>query len=182
MKVFPTLVKEQTFSLSELITAVELLRDQQVLQQAHTDARVEVPEHLERAIATGYCPGCILHAHRQTCDTQSDTESDVSDSTTALSPPAVVMAPPPPPATFIAPTTAAVAPPATIFASQGSTSASVRWYVITVGRETGVFQGWHNVHAHVVGVPGACFGRYSSRASAEEAFAQAVHDGTVQEL
>jgi hypothetical protein len=38
------------------------------------------------------------------------------------------------------------------------------------------------VHAHVVGVPGACFGRYSSRASAEEAFAQAVHDGTVQEL
>jgi hypothetical protein len=84
MKVFPTLVKEQTFSLSELITAVELLRDQQgkstqshwlvkthplllVLQQAHTDARVEVPEHLERAIATGYCPGCILHAHRQTC-------------------------------------------------------------------------------------------------------------------
>lgn len=38
------------------------------------------------------------------------------------------------------------------------------------------------MHAHVVGVPGACFGRYSSRASAEEAFAQAVHDGTVQEL
>jgi hypothetical protein len=28
MKVFPMLIKEQTFSLSELVTAVELLRDQ----------------------------------------------------------------------------------------------------------------------------------------------------------
>ncbi|KAG2028640.1 hypothetical protein BDR03DRAFT_1019541 [Suillus americanus] len=61
------LIKEQTFSLSELITAVELLCDQQVLQQAHTDTRVEVPKHLEKAITTSYCPGCILHAHRQIC-------------------------------------------------------------------------------------------------------------------
>lgn len=95
MKVFPMLVKEQTFSLSELITAVELLHDQQgesiqshwlvkthpsflVLQQGHTDTRVKVPEHLEKAIATSYCPGCIFHAHRQTyyiCDTHICTST-----------------------------------------------------------------------------------------------------------
>lgn len=83
-------------------------------------------------------------------------------------------------------------------APHGSTSASVCWYVVTVGRETGVFHGWyvspshldlsiqcssrHNVHSHVIGVPGACFGRYSSRASADEAYAQALQDGTVHEL
>ncbi|KAG1720281.1 uncharacterized protein EDB91DRAFT_1088892 [Suillus paluster] len=66
--------------------------------------------------------------------------------------------------------------------AHGSTSASARWYIITVGRETGVFQGWHNVHSHVISVPGACFGWYSSRASADEAYAQALQDGTVQEL
>jgi hypothetical protein len=80
----------------------------------------------------------------------------------------------------------------------GSTSALVRWYVITVGCEMGVFQGWyvspshidlsiqcssrHNVHSHVIGVPGACFRRYSSHASADEAYAQALEDGTVHEL
>ncbi|KAG2738988.1 hypothetical protein P692DRAFT_20756900, partial [Suillus brevipes Sb2] len=63
-----------------------------------------------------------------------------------------------------------------------SMSASLRWYVITVGRETGVFQGWHNVHAHVVGVPGACFGRYSSRTAADIAYAQALNDGSVSQL
>jgi hypothetical protein len=77
-------------------------------------------------------------------------------------------------------------------------SASLRWYVITVGRETGVFQGWyvphhfvfivftffprHNVHAHVVGIPGACFGRYSSRTAADIAYAQALNDGSVSQL
>lgn len=78
-----------------------------------------------------------------------------------------------------------------------SMSASLRWYVITVGRETGVFQGWyvpyrfvffvftfprHTVHAHVVGVPGACFGRYSSRTAADTAYAQALKDGSVSQL
>lgn len=79
-----------------------------------------------------------------------------------------------------------------------STSVSQRWYVITVGRETGVFQGWyvshsfiittlilfarHNVHVHVIGVPGACFGRYSSQSAAQVAYAQALNDGSVSRL
>lgn len=79
-----------------------------------------------------------------------------------------------------------------------STSVSQRWYVITVGRETGVFQGWyvshsliiiililfarHNVHVHVIGVPGACFGRYSSQSTAQVAYAQALNDGSVSRL
>jgi hypothetical protein len=62
----------------------------------------------------------------------------------------------------------------------------------------GIFQGWyvscpfilidllifnrHNVHSFVVGVPGACFGRYSSCASADESHVQALEDGTVQQL
>lgn len=40
----------------------------------------------------------------------------------------------------------------------------------------------HNVHSHVIGIPGACFGWYSSCASADEAYAQALLDGTVHEL
>jgi hypothetical protein len=76
-----------------------------------------------------------------------------------------------------------------------STSVFQRWYVITIGRETGVFQGWyishsfiiiililfarHNVHVHVIGVPGTCFGCYSSQSAAQVAYAQVLSDGSV---
>ncbi|KAG1789135.1 uncharacterized protein HD556DRAFT_1447199 [Suillus plorans] len=63
-----------------------------------------------------------------------------------------------------------------------SSGVNKRWYVITVGRETGVFQGWHNIHTHVIGVPGACFGHYSSRAAADTAYMQALRDGSVSQL
>ncbi|KAG1797804.1 uncharacterized protein HD556DRAFT_1306398 [Suillus plorans] len=74
------------------------------------------------------------------------------------------------------------ATPALAQATQhSSTSASVHWYVITVGYETGVFQGWHNVYVHVVGIPGACFSWYSLT-GAEAAYEQALSDGTVTQL
>ncbi|KAG1740109.1 uncharacterized protein EDB91DRAFT_1248437 [Suillus paluster] len=96
----------------------------------------------------------------------------------------------------------AVAGPATqvqaMATQQPSTSALARWYVITVGCVTGVFQGWcilqhlliydfdvlprHNVHVHVVSVPGACFAHYSSLTSAQAAYGQALNDGTVTQV
>ncbi|KAH7902898.1 hypothetical protein BJ138DRAFT_1120968 [Hygrophoropsis aurantiaca] len=58
-------------------------------------------------------------------------------------------------------------------------AAAARWYVVTVGRDVGVFQGWHNVHPLVIGVPGACFTRYSTQTGAEQAFDEAVNEGAV---
>ncbi|KAG1728755.1 uncharacterized protein EDB91DRAFT_1253353 [Suillus paluster] len=220
MNVFPMVVKEQTFSLSKLVTVVELLRNQLFLTHAHAEAGVDLPDYVEEVLAVGYCPGCVLCSHRQICyvcrtqippavslsnspdlpeggdEAQSvtDTSSLTSVATTGnVAPPAAAGVAAtnaaPPPVTIAATNTAP--PPVTIAAAtsltttaphHGSTSASACWYIITVGCETGVFQGWHNVHSHVVGVPGACFGQYTSRASADEAYAQVLQDGTVQEL
>ncbi|KAG1838109.1 hypothetical protein C8R48DRAFT_782484 [Suillus tomentosus] len=202
MKVFPTLIKEQTFSLSELVTAVELLCDQLTLRLAHTqaDPEADIPEQVAEAIAVGYCPACVFHAHTRTCyvctaqihpggispahegtsPAGDKVESDASDWSTlphAITTPAVTAAPATIKTSAIVSTTGTVTIPAI---AATTTSASSRWYVVTVGRETGIFQGWHNVHPYVVGVPGACFGRYSSHASADMAYAQALQDGTVQ--
>ncbi|KAG1736452.1 uncharacterized protein EDB91DRAFT_1083410 [Suillus paluster] len=187
MKVFPTMVKEQTFSLSELVTVVELLRDQLFLTHAHAEAGVNLPDYVEEALAVGYCP--VSLSNSPDLPEGGDEAQSVTD-TSSLTSVATIGNVAPPAAAGVAATNAAP-PPVTIAAAtsltttaphHGSTSASARWYIITVGRETGVFQGWHNVHSHVVGVPGACFGRYTSRASADEAYAQALQDGTVQEL
>ncbi|KAG1738113.1 uncharacterized protein EDB91DRAFT_1249427 [Suillus paluster] len=174
MKVFPMMIKEQTFSLSELVTVVELLRDQLVLTHAHAEAGTDLPNQLEEALATQISQaGLSISSSNSPGDypegdkTQSVSEtSSLSSVTTAANtaPPSITI------------TAAAGAAP------HGSTSASVHWYVVTFGCETGVFQGWHNVHSHVVGVPGACFGQYSSRAVADEAYAQELQDGTVHEL
>ncbi|KAG1720549.1 uncharacterized protein EDB91DRAFT_1256921 [Suillus paluster] len=202
------MVKEQTFSLSELVTVVELLCDQLFLTHAHAEAGVNLPDYVEEVLAVGYCPGCVLRSHRQicyVCRTQiplavslsnspdlpegGDEAQSVTD-TSSLTSVATTGNVAPPAAAGVAATNAAP-PPVTIAAAtslttaaphHGSTSALACWYVITVGCETSVFQGWHNVHSHVVGVPGACFGRYTSRASADEAYAQVLQDGTVQEL
>ncbi|KAG1766012.1 hypothetical protein EV702DRAFT_1050802 [Suillus placidus] len=186
MRVFPMLVKEQTFSLSELVTAVELLHDQLTLKLAHSEAIPEADQVVE-AIAVGYCP------HKSTSHEAGDKEcsdwtslSDLSSSPSTINSaatPGTVATP----AVAAAPATTPVSPPGATPAIaaapvHGSTLASVCWYVVTIGRETGIFQGWHNVHSLVVGVPGACFGRYSSHASADESYVQALEDGTVQQL
>ncbi|KAG2068103.1 hypothetical protein BDR04DRAFT_1120032 [Suillus decipiens] len=41
---------------------------------------------------------------------------------------------------------------------------------------------WHNVHQHVVGVLGACFGCHSTLSNAQAAYVKAVKDGGVMEV
>ncbi|KAG2137015.1 hypothetical protein DEU56DRAFT_912787 [Suillus clintonianus] len=226
MKVFPSLVKEQTFTLSELASAIELVRDQRAIIEAH--ANHSLPE-ITDDLVLGHCPACVFRAHKHLCyvcgtiddeggesqsthtndgggESQSDTSTtDSIDTAPALvvntvaaptinaapivvntvaaptinAAPVVINAAAAPTIRAAAPTLVNTAVPTT---QHSSTSASVRWYVITVGRETGVFQGWHNVHVHVVGVPGACFARYSSLAVAQAAYGQALDDGAVNQV
>ncbi|KAG2756213.1 hypothetical protein P692DRAFT_20715860 [Suillus brevipes Sb2] len=171
MKVFPTLVKKQTFSLSELVTAVERLLDQLTLKLAHSahsevDPEAKLPDRVDEAIAVVYCP----------CSdwTSLSNFSSLHSTINSAATPGTVVTPAASPSGA---TPAIAAAPV-----HRSTSASVRWYVVTVGWEMGIFQGWHNVHSFVVDVPGACFGRYSSCASADESHVQALEDGTVQQL
>lgn len=37
------------------------------LTHAHAEAGTDLPNHLEEALAVGYCPGCVLRNHKQTC-------------------------------------------------------------------------------------------------------------------
>ncbi|KAG2064766.1 hypothetical protein BDR04DRAFT_1162198 [Suillus decipiens] len=75
--------------------------------------------------------------------------------------------------------------PPTQAGSSGSatagTSASTCWYIVTMGHETGVFQGWHNFYL-LVGVLGACFGCHSSFSAAQTAYSEAVLDYGVMEV
>ncbi|KAG2133502.1 hypothetical protein BD769DRAFT_1665769 [Suillus cothurnatus] len=224
MKVFPSLVSDETFTFSELASALELVRTQHAITQAHNLVDEGVPGTLQDLIVSGGCPACVYRMHTRQCylcgiynDPQpfftpdaaddavdsgtEDTESlssatSATDSTSTpqvpgtpsavTSVPAIVAATPTTP-TQVVPTSRTTPSAVIDHATSGSTlhtsmSASLHWYVITVGRETRVFQGWHNVHAHVVGVPGACFGRYSSRTAADIAYAQALNDGSVSQL
>ena len=46
----------------------------------------------------------------------------------------------------------------------------MRWYVVHVGLQTGVFSTWEAAHAQVDGVKGACYQCYNSRDEEMEAF------------
>ncbi|KAG2109143.1 hypothetical protein DEU56DRAFT_920394 [Suillus clintonianus] len=211
MKVFPSLVKEQTFTLSELASAIELVRDQRAIIEAH--ANHSLPEFTDDLVL-GHCPACVFRAHKHSCyvcgtiddeggesqsthtndeggESQSDTSTtDSIDTAPALvgntvaaptinaapvvvntvaaptinAAPVVVNAAAAPTIRAAAPTLVNTAVPTT---QHSSTSASVRW---------------HNVHVHVVGVPGACFARYSSLAVAQAAYGQALDDGAVNQV
>ncbi|KAG6807392.1 hypothetical protein H0H92_007767 [Tricholoma furcatifolium] len=54
------------------------------------------------------------------------------------------------------------------------------WYIVTVGREVGVFQGWMNVQPLILGVSGGGCKRYPSKAAALAAFEAAVDLGLVE--
>ncbi|KAF5335705.1 hypothetical protein D9611_009604 [Ephemerocybe angulata] len=54
------------------------------------------------------------------------------------------------------------------------------WYVVTIGRQVGVFQGWHVVQPLVLGVSGACYRKYPSHEDALAAFNEALALGNVQ--
>jgi len=44
------------------------------------------------------------------------------------------------------------------------------WYVVHVGRQTGVFSGWGDCHAQVDGFSGACYKKYRTKEEAFSAF------------
>ncbi|KAJ8593717.1 hypothetical protein M405DRAFT_839047 [Rhizopogon salebrosus TDB-379] len=186
--------RDQTFSLSELESAINLIRNQyglrSAIMQAHDDAQEDHPDLIEE-LRDDLCPACAVVMFAEyglmTVDcinpymprtafpkptTVTSTESvtvQLADSP-VRAPQAQKVAAPLPHALE-----QAAAPPVAqvLHAPQAASSASSRWYTVTAGHVTGVFQGWHNVHPHVIGVPGACFGRHPSRAAAEEAYAQA---------
>ncbi|SJL07021.1 uncharacterized protein ARMOST_10364 [Armillaria ostoyae] len=56
------------------------------------------------------------------------------------------------------------------------------WYVVTAGREVGVFSNWEQVQPFVSGVPHACHKKYRSRAEADAAFETALAEGKVRVL
>ncbi|KAG1810686.1 uncharacterized protein BJ212DRAFT_1484251 [Suillus subaureus] len=190
MKVFPTLAKDETFSLSELASALELVCSQHAITQA--DHQIAEVTHAVDDIWAGYCPACShcvegrlnnnTAAVADHVTDNSDTESNHSDSlgtatsnslgtTTSLinnvAPitnvtAATVVAPITPVPHVMAATTQAVSP--------------------TFHMSTSVSQCWHNIHIHVIGVPGACFGCYSSLSTAQAAYTQAEKDGSVSRL
>ncbi|KAG2030948.1 hypothetical protein BDR03DRAFT_1016621 [Suillus americanus] len=180
MKVFPTFSKEQTFSLSELVSAVEFIRTQNATH--HVDDETVC---IKGELLSGCCPACGTYTRYQQSPADAVSSGD-NEPTAAIT----IEAPSANPATQTGPTLPTVTEPAAISANgqttlvgaAAGTSTSSRWYVVTVGCETGVFQGWHNVHQHVVGVPGACFGRHSSLSNAQAAYAEAVKDGGVMEV
>ncbi|KAF6759466.1 hypothetical protein DFP72DRAFT_1063834 [Ephemerocybe angulata] len=53
------------------------------------------------------------------------------------------------------------------------------WYVVTVGRQVGVFQGWHTAQPLVSGVSGTCYRKYPSHEEALAAFEEAMAQGNV---
>ncbi|RXW19002.1 hypothetical protein EST38_g6846 [Candolleomyces aberdarensis] len=48
------------------------------------------------------------------------------------------------------------------------------WYIVTIGLEVGVFQGWQSVLPFVSGVSGACYKKHLSKEAAHIAFAKAL--------
>ena len=44
------------------------------------------------------------------------------------------------------------------------------WYVVYVGRQTGVFSSWGDCHAQVDGFSGACYKKYRTKEEAFSAF------------
>ncbi|KAF5377852.1 hypothetical protein D9615_006706 [Tricholomella constricta] len=57
-----------------------------------------------------------------------------------------------------------------------------RWYVVTKGREVGVFAGWYATAPLVVSVSGACYARANSRSQAIADFAAALNAGLVSRI
>ncbi|KAK0436330.1 uncharacterized protein EV420DRAFT_1652540 [Desarmillaria tabescens] len=56
------------------------------------------------------------------------------------------------------------------------------WYVVSKGRDVGVFRGWQQISNLVTGVGRACFFRCSTRAAAQVAFNEALAAGAVEIL
>ncbi|KAG1722949.1 hypothetical protein EDB19DRAFT_1834794 [Suillus lakei] len=186
MKVFPTLAKDETFSLSKLASALELVHSQHAITQAdHQTAEVT---HAVDDVWAGYCPTCShcvegrlnnnTAAAADHVTDNSDTECNNSNSlstttsnslgtTTSL-------------INNMAPITNVTA--ATVVASITPVphvmAANTQAVSPTFHTSTFVSQRWHNIHIHVIGVPGTCFGHYSSLSIAQAAYTQVENDGS----
>ncbi|KAG1829217.1 hypothetical protein DFJ58DRAFT_737470 [Suillus subalutaceus] len=240
MKVFPNFGKEQTFSLSELASALDLIRTQNAIMDAHNEDGDTL--YLTEELLSGHCPTCgtyfqyqpspadAVSSYAPSASPATQTTDAIPVTLTVATAPvpqtAVVgaaatvtgMTPPAAPATQTAavgptPPTVTTAPvpqtavvgaaaavtPAGATGTSTSTSTSMCWYVVTVGLRNwrlprlvctlqfGLIENFniitrHNVHPHVIGIPGACFGHHSSLAAAQAAYAEAVNDGGVVEV
>ncbi|KAH8115646.1 hypothetical protein DFH11DRAFT_1543121 [Phellopilus nigrolimitatus] len=65
-------------------------------------------------------------------------------------------------------------------AGPSSSQKKMRWYVITAGLRTGVFNDWLEAGRYVSGITGAIFKGYDSEEEATEAFNEAVRAGHVR--
>jgi hypothetical protein len=59
------------------------------------------------------------------------------------------------------------------------TPSTQRWYMVTRGRQVGVFQGLSNAQVHVEGLSGALWGRVASSEEGQEVFAKLLKEGGV---
>jgi hypothetical protein len=59
------------------------------------------------------------------------------------------------------------------------TSSTQRWYMVSRGRQVGVFQGLSNAQKHVLGVSGPVWGRVASEHDGRVEFASLLADGAV---
>ncbi|KAG1833672.1 hypothetical protein DFJ58DRAFT_736001 [Suillus subalutaceus] len=58
----PSSVEPLTFTINELAAALQLIRDQDEIFQAHNNSAAELPSpHTDR------CPACVFRAHRRQC-------------------------------------------------------------------------------------------------------------------
>ncbi|KAM6490382.1 hypothetical protein JOM56_014146 [Amanita muscaria] len=80
-------------------------------------------------------------------------------------------------ATHVAAPTDVAAPANTTVTT--ANAAHETWYMVSTGHAVGVFRGWHIVKPLVVGVSGACFKKYPSKAAALAAFSEAQEANAV---
>ncbi|KAG1845339.1 hypothetical protein F4604DRAFT_1688751 [Suillus subluteus] len=176
MKVFPTSTDE-TFSLSELASALELVRQHAITQANHQVD--DTPAPLDDELWPGYCPACPHCVQGQQfalATANTNTVAAADDARAVTAPPlANDVAPIPNMAATTVP--AAVTTPTTI--NNVALVTPVPCAVATTAQatpnfhtNTSVSQRWHNVHVHVIGMPGACFGHHTSHSAAEAAYAQ----------
>ncbi|KAG2065108.1 hypothetical protein BDR04DRAFT_1122080 [Suillus decipiens] len=190
MKVFPNFSNKQTFTLSELASTLELVHFQndgdnesftEVESSALSIASVTVdpvPTVAMQTATMGPTPQTVTGLETIPATQGIPFTPTVPTAPVPVMAPLVTLTVPTAPVPVIGPP--ALVPPTQ--AGAAGTSTSTYWYVVTVGCETGIFQGWHNVHPHVIGVSGACYGCHSSLAAAQTTYSEAINDDGVLEV
>ncbi|KAG0692572.1 hypothetical protein DFH29DRAFT_1008432 [Suillus ampliporus] len=210
MKVFPHFGEEQTFSLSKLASAVELIHTQNAVMDAHHVGKTQ--------LLSGRCPACGTYIQNHS---PPEVESPVLSVLSTPAPGVIVN--PTPAATFTAistipatqaPSTAPTAAPAavgptpltaagllptTALAAVGPTPPTAaglptisatqtalvhqtsHWYVVTVGHEMGIFQGWTMSISMWLVSQVLALHTTSPLLPAQAAYSEAVNNGGIME-